>query len=413
MDFEDTQEEAEFRAEASTWLKANGVPKQSDQTLAVRRGDPSIVPLAKEWQRKKYDGGFAGIALPKEYGGRGGTRLQQVIFSQEESKFAVPPNIFSISHGMAVPTLLTYATEAQKQQYVQATLKGDEIWCQLFSEPGAGSDLAGLRTRSERDGDDWVINGQKIWTSGAHYADRAILVTRSDPTAVKHKGLTYFFLDMKTPGIDVRPIRQISGYSGFNEVFLTDVRIPDSQRLGEVGEGWQVAITTLMNERVASGDRPPPNFEEIFALAQQLDTEDGPAIEDKAVRDRLAKWYVQTRGLELIRMRSMTAMSRGERPGPENSIGKLVASFKRQEIALFGMDLMDMGGVMQDPSSTPMSALFQNAYLESPGSRIAAGTDETLRNILAERVLNLPRDVRVDKDIPFNEMRAGTVRSGD
>ena len=413
MDFDDTPEEAEFRAEAAVWLKENGVPKQSDQSMATRRGDPKVVPRAREWNAKKFEGGFAGISLPKKYGGRGGTLLQQIIFNQEESNYAVPPNIFSISHGMAVPTLLTYATEEQKQELVPATLKGDEIWCQLFSEPGAGSDLAGLRTRSERCGDDWVINGQKIWTSGAHYADRAILVTRNDPEAVKHRGLTYFFLDMKTPGIDVRPIRQVSGYSGFNEVFLTDVRIPDSQRLGNVGEGWQVAITTLMNERVVSGDKPAPNFDEIFSLAQQLDTEEGPAIEDKAVRDRLAKWYIQTRGIELIRMRSMTAMSRGERPGPENSIGKLVASFKRQDIAQFGMDLMDMGGIMQESQASPMSGLFQNAYLESPGSRIAAGTDETMRNILAERVLKLPREPRADKDVPFNELKAGTVRSGD
>lgn len=413
MDFEDTAEEAEFRAEALAWLNDNAEPKQADLSLAVRRGDPKVVALAKEWQGKKYDAGFGGIWLPTEYGGRGGTRLQQVIFSQEESKFAVPPNIFSISHGMAVPTLIAYATEEQKQRYVKGTLKGDEIWCQLFSEPGAGSDLAGLRTRAERDGDEWVINGQKIWTSGAHYADYAILVTRSDPEQPKHKGLTYFFLDMKTPGIEVRPIKQVSGYSGFNEVFLTDVRIPDAQRLGDVGEGWQVAITTLMNERVVSGERPAPNFEEIFTLAQQLELEDGPAIDDAAVRDRLATWYVQTRGVELVRMRTLTALSRGERPGPENSIGKLVSSFKRQDIAQFGMDLMDMGGMMEDAEEMPMRALFQNAYLESPGSRIAAGTDETMRNILAERVLNLPRDVRVDKDIPFTELRAGTVRSKD
>ena len=409
MDFEDTVEEAEFRAEALAWLKENAEPKSADHTLAVRRSDPTLVPKSREWQAKKFEGGFSGIWMPREYGGRGGTRLQQIIFNQEEAKFAIPPGIFNISHGMAVPTLMTYATEAQKQELIPATLRGDEIWCQLFSEPGAGSDLAGLRTRAERDGDEWVINGQKIWTSGAHYADRAILVTRSDPNVPKHKGLTYFFLDMKTPGIEVRPIRQVSGYSGFNEVFLTDVRIPDSQRLGEVGEGWQVAITTLMNERVASGERPEPNFNEIFALAQQMETEDGPAIEDKAVRDRLAKWYVQTRGLELIRMRTLTAMARGERPGPENSIGKLVSSFKRQDISQFGMDLMDMGGIMQDAETMPMASLFQNAYLESPGSRIAAGTDETMRNILAERVLGLPRDVRTDKDQPFNELRAGTL----
>lgn len=407
MDFNDSPEEAEFRAEARVWLDANAERKAPGQSFKYRRGEPELIPVAKEWERKKFEGGFSGIQLPKEYGGRGGTRLQQIIFGEEELNYLTPPGIFGISHGMAVPTMLTYATEEQKQRYVPATLRGDEIWCQLFSEPAGGSDLAGLRTRSVRDGDDWVINGQKIWTSGAHYADMAILVTRSDPDAPKHKGLTYFFLSMKTPGIEVRPIKQISGFSNFNEVFLTDVRIPDTQRLGDVGQGWQVAITTLMNERVASGVRPAPDFEDIFALARDTQLEDGPAIADAAVRDKLADWYIKSQGVKLIRARLMTALSRGERPGPENSISKLVSSFRRQEIAHFGMDLMDMSGAMTDPETMPARALYQQALLDAPGGRIAAGSDEILRNIISERVLGLPPDIRVDKELPFNKLPSG------
>jgi alkylation response protein AidB-like acyl-CoA dehydrogenase len=407
MDFNDTPEEAEFRVEARDWLENNAERKAPGKAFKYKRGEPELIPVAREWEAKKFAGGFSGIALPEEYGGRGGTRLQQIIFGEEETNYLIPPPIFSISHGMAVPTMLTYATEEQKQRYVPATLRGDEIWCQLFSEPSGGSDLAGLRTRSVRDGDDWVINGQKIWTSGAHYADMAILVTRSDPDAPKHKGLTYFFLDMKSPGIEIRPIRQVSGFANFNEVFMTDLCIPDSQRLGDVGQGWQVAITTLMNERVSSGIRPSPDFEDIFALARDTELEDGRAIADAAVREKLADWYIKAQGVKLIRARLMTALSRGERPGPENSISKLVSSFRRQEIAHFGMDLMDMSGALTDPDMVPMRAMYQQALLDSPGGRIAAGSDEILRNIISERVLGLPPDIRVDKELPFNQLPSG------
>ncbi|MDP6692394.1 MAG: acyl-CoA dehydrogenase family protein [Alphaproteobacteria bacterium] len=407
MDFNDTPEEAEFRAEAREWLENNAERKAPGKVYKYKRGEPELIPAARAWEATKFEGGFSGIALPKEYGGRGGTRLQQIIFAEEETNYLIPPPIFSISHGMAVPTMLTYATEEQKQRYVPATLRGDEIWCQLFSEPAGGSDLAGLRTRSVRDGDDWVINGQKIWTSGAHYADMAIMVTRSDPEAPKHKGLTYFFFDMKSPGIEIRPIRQISGYANFNEVFMTDLRIPDSQRLGDVGQGWQVAITTLMNERVSSGVRPAPDFEDVFDLVKMTELENGPAIADAAIREKLADWYIKAQGVKLIRARLMTALSRGERPGPENSVSKLVSSFRRQEIAHFGMDLLDMGGAMMDPETAPMRAMYQQALLDSPGGRIAAGSDEILRNIISERVLGLPPDIRVDKELPFDQLPSG------
>ncbi|MEC7203498.1 MAG: acyl-CoA dehydrogenase family protein, partial [Pseudomonadota bacterium] len=230
------------------------------------------------------------------------------------------------------------------------------------------------------------------------------IVTRSDPTVAKHKGLTYFFLDMKSPGVECRPIHQISGASNFNEVFFNDVRVPDSQRLGEVGDGWRVSLTTLMNERLAIGERPPPGFEEAFQLAKEIELEHGLAIEDGGVRDKLADWYVNGRGVTLTRFRSLTALSRGHDPGPENSIGKAITGKMRQDIASFGMDLMDMSGAVSDVENAPMRAMFQDALLSAPSGRIAGGSDEILRNIIAERVLGLPQDVRVDKGIPFNEL---------
>ena len=221
---------------------------------------------------------------------------------------------------------------------------GEEVWCQLFSEPAAGSDLAGIRTRAVRDGDDWVINGQKVWTSGAHYSDYGILVVRSDFSVPKHKGLTFFFLDMTSPGIEIRPIKQAAGDSAFNEVYFTNVRIPDSQRLGAVGDGWNVSITTLMNERLAIGGTMRTGFEEIFALSETVATEAGPAIDDPAVRAKLADWFVRSNGLRYISYRMQTALARGEMPGPENSIGKVVAGNTMQEIASLGLDLLDSSG---------------------------------------------------------------------
>jgi alkylation response protein AidB-like acyl-CoA dehydrogenase len=411
MDFDDTREEAAFRAEARAWLHANAEEKKSGfetwQSRYPGRDGWDGLERAKTFQKKKAEAGFAGLHWPAEWGGRALPGIYQVIYAQEESRYLVPRGYFEIGLGMCMPTLFAYATEEQKRRYAPPALRGDEVWCQLFSEPAAGSDLAGLRTRAARDGDHWIVNGQKIWTSGAHWADWAILVARSDPKVPKHRGLTFFFLSMKLPGIETRRIKQISGASHFNEVYFTDVRIPDSQRLGGVGGGWGVAITTLMNERLTSGDLRGPDFEEIFDLARRVPLEDGPAIRNAAVRERLADFYVKTQGVRLTRFRTMTALSRGETPGPENSIGKLVNAPKAQEIASFAMDLLDMGGIVMDKDIAPMRGAFQESLLTSPGGRIAAGTDEILRNIIAERVLGLPQDVRVDRELPFDQLPAG------
>ena len=412
MDFDDTAEEAEFRAGARAFLEQNAQRREPGSGLVYRAGNesPEFRQRAKEWQANKADAGYAGITWPKEWGGRGGTAIEQVIYDQEEAKYVVPRGLFDIGLGMCIPTLCTWGTQAHRDRYARKALRGEEIWCQLFSEPAAGSDLAGLRTRADRDADHWVVNGQKIWTSGAHYCDFGVLVTRSDFAAPKHKGLTYFFLDMKSPGIEIRPIKQISGQSHFNEVFFTDVKIPDSQRLGKPGEGWKVSLTTLMNERYTIGGRTSVGVEDIFELARTIELDDGPALKNAAVRDKLADWYVSSQGLKYSHFRTMTALSRGETPGPESSIGKLVNGSKLQNIAAFALDLMEQGGVLTDPQLVPLAAVFQQTLMTSPSSRIAGGSDEIMRNIIAERVLGLPADVRVDKDLPFSALPTGKVK---
>ncbi len=398
MDFNDTPEEATFRQEVRSWLEAN-VPASSELEGL------DYIGTAKLWQKRKYDAGWACIRWPKEHGGRNATAIENVIFGQEESKFDTPDNIFGIGHGMCGPTMMAWATDEQNKEYMPSLASGEKIWCQLFSEPAGGSDLAALRTRAEKDGDEWVINGQKIWTSGAHYSDYGVLVLRTDPTAPKHQGLTYFFIDMKSPGIEIKPIKQISGGANFNEVYFTDVRVSDAQRLGAVGQGWQVALTTLMNERASiGGGGGGVNFDSVFKLAQKVMIDDEPAIRDKTVRSKLADWYVQESGLKFTGYRSMTALSKGEIPGPENSIGKLVGAPKQQDMASFALDLLDASGAIWDKELSEEAGMFQATYMGSPGLRIAGGTDEIMANIIAERVLGLPQDIRVDKGIPFNEV---------
>ncbi|MBT3426965.1 MAG: acyl-CoA dehydrogenase [Gammaproteobacteria bacterium] len=398
MDFKDTQQEAEFRIEAAKWLGEN-IP-----TDAELEGLDHI-QRAKLWQKRKYDAGWACIRWPKEHGGRGANAIEQVIFDQEQGKYKTPDSIFGIGQGMCAPTMMAWANEDQNKQYMPALASGEHVWCQLFSEPAGGSDLAALRMRAVKDGDDWVVNGQKIWTSGAHYSDYGVLVLRTDPDMPKHQGLTYFFLDMKSPGIEIKPIRQISGGANFNEVYFTDVRIPDAQRLGAVGQGWQVALTTLMNERASiGGGGGGVNFDSVFELASNTNVDDQPAIKDAGVRRKLADWYVQEAGLKFTGYRSMTALSRGEIPGPENSIGKLVGAPKQQDMASFALDLLDASGIIWDEDLSARAGLFQATYMASPGFRIAGGTDEIMANIIAERVLGMPQDIRVDKGIPFSEI---------
>ncbi len=410
MNFDDSPEEAAFRAEVRAWIAANAPYEHQAALEQAGFGQPAlpagdVIAASKAWQKKKADAGWACLHWPKDYGGRGATPIQRVIWQQEEGVYAKLAGVFIIGQGMIAPTLMAYAAEEHKQRYLPPLASGEEIWCQLFSEPVAGSDLAGLRTKAERDGDDWVINGQKIWTSGAHYSDHGMILARTDPTVAKHDGLTMFFLDMKSPGVAVRPIKQVNGQSGFNEVFFTDVRIPDHQRLGAVGQGWRVSLTTLMNERLSIGAGMPTGFPELFEWACAFDLGDGrKAVDDPAVRSRLATWAVRTSGLKYTAYRSISALAKGQTPGPENSIGKLVAGSTLQEIAQFAMDLQGPAGVLQGDAQAEAAGRFQAMLLRSPATRIEGGTDEILRNIIAERVLGLPADLRADRGLPFNEI---------
>jgi acyl-CoA dehydrogenase len=412
VDFNDTEQEAAFRIEARAWIDANA-PKHLRDALAsstfggLNTGSEDPLTAAKAWQKKKAEAGWACLLWPKEYGGRGASPIESVIWNQEEGVYGRLGGSFIIGHGMCGPTLMAYASEDHKRHYLPKLASGEEIWCQLFSDPHGGSDLAGLRTRAEKDGDEWVINGQKIWTSGAQHSDYGILITRTDPTVAKHKGLTMFFLDMRSPGVEIRPIKQVNGQSGFNEVFFDNVRIPDAQRLGGVGDGWRASLTTLMNERMAIGGGISTGFPEFYDFARELPLGDGHAIDNPQVRARVADWYAKAAGLRNTASRAISALSKGETPGPENSIGKLVAGGMMQDIAKFAMDLQGFGALITDPKLAEGAARFQAMLLRSPAVRIEGGTDQILRNIIGERVLGLPEDMRADKGKPFNQIPTG------
>jgi alkylation response protein AidB-like acyl-CoA dehydrogenase len=402
MDFNDSPEEAAFRETARKWLGENATAHKSTTANGRKPNSPEHMAEAKAWQTRKADAGYACITWPKEWGGGGGTPIQSVIFNQEEVKAGVNYGYFTIGLGMCVPTVMAFADDDTKQRFVGPAVKGEEIWCQLFSEPAGGSDVAAARTRAVKDGDEWVINGQKVWTTGAQYSDYGIVLVRTDPDVPKHKGLTMFWIDMHDPAVEVRPIHQMSGGSDFNEVYFTDLRVKDSQRLGAVGDGWKVALVTLMNERLAVGGSTGPDYKLVMDLARQLGS-----MSDASLREKLADWYVASEGLKMTRFRTMTALSRGQTPGAESSIGKIIAANQMQDMANASMELEDQFGIINDPAVAPMEAAFQQSLMWAPGLRIAGGTDEILKNIIAERVLGLPGDVRVDKDVAFKDMPTG------
>jgi len=415
MNFKDSAQQSAFRTEARAWIQANApthlLPalERMDFTRSVLKSG-QMMQASKAWQRKKSEAGWACLHWPKEYGGRSATPIERIIWEQEEGIYGELSGLFVMGHGMCGPTLLAHASEEHKRRFLPPMAAGEEIWCQLFSEPSGGSDLAGLRTRAERRGENWVINGQKIWTSGAHLSDYGVLLTRTDPSVPKHKGLTMFFVDMRSSGVEVRPIRQASGAADFNEVYFTDVYVPDHQRLGAVGGGWTAALTTLMNERLAVGTVMPTGVPEILELCRDFPIGDERAIDNPLVRSKLAGWLVKQSGLKYTALRAISALANGREPGPENSIGKLVVGQMLQEIAAFALDLQGSAGVLADPRIAAHHAYFQAMLLRSPGVRIEGGTDEILRNIIGERVLGLPGDIRVDKSTPFNQIPLNAPR---
>jgi alkylation response protein AidB-like acyl-CoA dehydrogenase len=404
MDFNDAQQEAEFRAVVRAWLNENATEYRDPPPEGMKL--PEFIARSKAWQAKKHAAGYTGITWPKMFGGQGLTPMHSIIYGQEESRWHVPQGLYSIGLGMCIPTVFTHGNPEVVQRYVPKALLGEEVWCQLFSEPAAGSDLAGIRTKAVREGDEWVIDGQKVWTSFAHASDFGIVVCRTDPNMPKHKGLTMFIVNMKAPGVTVKGIKQMSGGSDFNEVFFDGVRVNDSHRLGAVGDGWKVALTTLMHERLAVGGKPryAPGYETLMKLAKGVEAPDGsPAIGASDVRQKIAQTYINDQGIKLTQMRALSALSKGQVPGPEQSISKVVVAKTMQDLASFALDLSGGDGFVAGADADPELAKLQGSYIGSAGLRIAGGTDEILRNIIAERVLGLPGDMRPDKDTPFNQ----------
>jgi alkylation response protein AidB-like acyl-CoA dehydrogenase len=390
MDFEDTPEQARYRTEVNRFLAEHWPlrPKGSRPSPYVNIDDPVAVAQAKVWQACKYENGWACLEWPAEYGGRGASAIEAIIFEQEERRYVTPAvGLFLIAHGMLGPTIMRHGTDVQKARFLKPMADGTDIWCQLFSEPSGGSDLAAARMSARRDGPDWVLNGQKIWTSAAQIGSYAVCVTRTDPDSVKHKGLTCFIVDLKAPGVTVRPIRQMDGSADFNEVFLDDVRLHDDARLGEEGAGWQVVLTCLMNERAAlSAGLWTLDVEDFVKLARRIRIANAPAIHDRSIAHRIADLHVKLRGIERTRLRAISALSKGKDPGPEASISKLVLGKLGQDIAALALEMQGMAGLAHTPDLD-----FQLAYLRSPSLRLAGGTDEILRNVISERVLGMPR----------------------
>jgi alkylation response protein AidB-like acyl-CoA dehydrogenase len=394
IDFSRSPEEEEFRARVRDWLEANLPPGWRTDPDSRPRGVAERVAFARRWQRRLHEGGWSGLAWPKAYGGRELTPLQQLLFNEEYIAAGAPDMIdIGVGPGLTGPTLIHCGTEAQKKRFLAPILRGDEIWCQGFSEPGAGSDLASLRTRGEVSGDEIVINGQKVWTSFAKFADWCILIVRTDPRAPKHRGLTFVLLDMNTPGITIRPLVEMTGVAWFNEVFFENVRVPRELVVGEIDRGWDVAITTLSHER--GGNVPYARLKkeaaEIFAFAQRASA-DVPAAVDPVVRQRLAQLALETEILRVSAYRNVFQIMRGGQPGPEGSMLKLCWSELEQRI-------MDAAVALEGPyaqldEQAPQAfddGRWQYGYLWSRAATIYAGTSEVQRNIISQRVLGLPR----------------------
>ncbi|HEX6311532.1 MAG TPA: acyl-CoA dehydrogenase family protein [Acidimicrobiia bacterium] len=382
MNLADSPAEAAFRAEARAFLAEHPPPPEADPYRApVSEGD--ALALAATWQRTLFEHGWAAITWPVEAGGRGLGPVEQIIWNQELARAGGMQSLYMVGIGMVGPTLIAHGTPAQRDRLLQPILSGEHMWCQLLSEPGAGSDLAGLRTSAVRDGDEWVVDGQKVWSSGAHYADFGILLARTNRDVPKHRGITCFACPMETLGVEPRPLRQMTGAANFNEVFLTDARIADEWRIGAVDDGWAVARTLLANERMAlNGADGAFSFAEVTDIARAR-----PERVDPVVRDRMARLYTRLRTLEFLNARVITKLGRGETPTAEASIMKLALAAIVTEGATIALSLLGPDGLLAD---TPPA----HRLVGSPAMHIGGGTDEINKNIVAERVLGLPREPR-------------------
>jgi alkylation response protein AidB-like acyl-CoA dehydrogenase len=397
---------ATYQAKAKAWLTSVAPQFGRDARRGLSVEDD--LALGRRYQRAKFDAGFAGINWPVEFGGQGLTHIEKVAFETEEMSFGMPNVYFGISLGMPVPIMIRFGPDKDfvKERVLKA-LKGEEIWCQLFSEPAGGSDLAGLRLKAEQDGNGWKLNGQKVWTSWAQYCDYGVIVARTDPEVAKHKGLTYFWVDMKAPGVTVRPIKLAGGDSHVNEVFFDDVKIGDDHRMSPVGGGFAVAMATLMIERYVATDSAGfgPHLDLFVDLAREVEINGRPAIEDGRIRSAIARNYAMRSGLDAITARAMLMMQAGMEPGPEGSLNKLVAVRSRQKLSELAIDLQGTPGMAFDPHAF-VKEDWTASWINAPTGRIAGGADEMLLNTIAERILGLPQDYRPDKNVPFNQIPA-------
>jgi alkylation response protein AidB-like acyl-CoA dehydrogenase len=413
----------EFQAEVTAFLDANATPRAKEAAFEWGKGrddqamfeevdrtvEQEQLAVAKEFRAKRFDAGLAWITGPKDFGGRELSSAHDRLYTQLESRYETPGGgFFGIGLGMVAPTIHAHAEPHIQKEYLPKLYRGDLVGCQLFSEPGAGSDLASLQTKAERDGDEWVITGQKVWTSGAHYSDIGEIIARTDPNQPKHKGLTGFVVDMKAKGVEVRPLRQMTGGAAFNEVFFDEVRVPDDHRLGDVGQGWTVALTTLMNERASigtggAGGNGGGGITRFIEMARHYGV-----VDDPLVRQELARLYIGQKISGYTNQRAMDRMKSGQTPGPEMSLSKMaLVNNMLQQQKLLGMVL----GSKLVVDTGEWGTFSNHQYvLGLPAMRIAGGSDEVMRNIVGERVLGLPKDVGIDTTSPFKDIKVGTQR---
>ncbi|HEU4463218.1 MAG TPA: acyl-CoA dehydrogenase family protein [Solirubrobacterales bacterium] len=391
MDLTLSPSEEEFRDEVRSWLQENHPGPEPEGA-----GLDEVMAFRREWQLKLHGAGWAGISWPQEYGGRGATMIEQAIFAAEASRQEAPAPANVLGLAMGGPVVIAHGSDEQKARYLEPILTGEEIWCQGFSEPESGSDLASLKTRAVKDGDEWVVTGQKVWTTFAQYAKWCMLVARTDPDAPKHQGLTYFLMDMEQDGVQTRPLVQITGEGEFNEVFFEEARVPDANVVGGVGNGWAVAITTLMNERagLAFGaiSQIQNSLGRLGKLARETPSNGGTAAEDPYFRQRIAQLHIEVETMRLNAYRGLTKTMQSGIPGPEGSLGKWQWADINQGIAELALDIEGAYAPLSRGSEhAPANGAWEYSFLRSRANSIEGGTTDILKNIIAERVLGLPR----------------------
>lgn len=396
MDFSYTASEVAFRNELRSWLEENLPEGWLDGSRIIPKEDDGKAEFLRDWQRKLSVGGWAGISWPQKYGGRGATLIEEVIYEQEMARVKAPPVLAIIGTAMVGPTILQIGTDYQKERYISKILNGEEIWCQGYSEPNAGSDLAAIQTKAVKQGDKWIINGQKIWTSYAHLADKCFLLARTENTGKKHEGITAFLVDMNQKGVETKPILSINDRRDFNEMFFNDAVAYDADVVGEVNQGWKVSLILLSHERVGVARqtfRLQKQFEELTDLASTLKKNGRPLITDPHVRQNLAGFRTKTKALLFNYYRHLTTTIRTGRPGPEGSMDKLTSSELGQEMLAYAMSLQGPAATLWKEDAL-VDENWQQDYLRSFAYTIEGGTSEIQKNIVAERILGLPKDIK-------------------